>query len=115
MREIKSIVGVLILAVGAMLAYKTLPAYWANFKLDGMLSDQAIYFTNYPQPPEVVAATVAGKAQELNVPITPQQVTVSYSGVYLTISASYTEHIDFPGYPFDLNFNNSTTNRNVMK
>jgi len=115
MREIKSIVGVLILAVGAMLAYKTLPAYWANFKLDGMLSDQAIYFTNYPQPPEVVAATIAGEAQELNVPITPQQVTVSYSGANLTIGVSYMEHIDFPGYPFDLTFNNSTTNHNPMK
>jgi len=115
MREIKSLFGVLILMVGAILAYKTLPAYWANFKLDGMLSEQAIYFTNFPQPPEVVATTVAGKAQDLNVPITAQQITVSYSGANLTISTSYTEHIDLPGYPFDLTFNNSTTNRNVMK
>jgi len=114
-REIKAIFGVLILLAGALLAYKALPAYWANFKLDSMIADEAIYYTNFPKPPEVIAAAVASKAQEYNVALTPQQITVDYQGRNLTISIAYTEHIDFPGYPFDLNFKNSTTNQNVMK
>jgi hypothetical protein len=114
-RQIKAIIGVLILMVGALLAYETLPAYWANFKVDNMIGDEAVYYTNFPKPPEIIAATVASKAQEYNVALTPQQVTVGYQGGDLTISVAYTEHIDFPGYPFDLNFKNSTTNKNVMK
>ena len=41
-------------------------------------------------------------------------MTVARSGGDLTISVAYSVHIDFPVYPFDLNFKNSTTNHNVM-
>jgi hypothetical protein len=115
MKHLKSIFGMVILLVGGVLLFLTMPAYYANFKLDGMISDEAIYFTNYPKPNEVITATVVQKAQEDGVELTPDQVTVMRTRANLSISVHYSVHINFPLYPFDLNFNNSTTNHNVME
>ena len=115
MKELKSIFWVLVLIGGGFMLYKTLPAYWGNFKVDRMINDEAIYYTNFPKADDVIAAAVSEKAQEFDVPLDPNQVTVAHSGSDLTISVAYSEHIDFPGHPFDLNFKNSATNHNVMK
>jgi len=105
----------LVLIVGGFVLYKTLPAYWANFKVNQMISEEAIYYTNFPRNDDVIAAAVSQKAQDLTVPIDPNQITVARSGGDLTISVAYSVHVDFPGHPFDLNFKNTANNHNVMK
>jgi len=114
-KQLKTILGMLILVVGGVLLFYTVPTYYANFKLDGMLSNQAIYYTNFPKPDEVVKADVAQRAQEYGIPLTPEQVIVTHGGATLTLAVQYTVHIDLPLYPFDLNFDNSTTNKDIMK
>jgi hypothetical protein len=113
-KELKSIFWVLVLIAGGFLLYKTLPAYWGNFKLNQVLSDEAIYYTNFPKSDEVIATAVSQKAQELSLPIDPEQVTVTRSGGDLTIGVTYSVHIDVPVHPFDLNFTNTATNHNIM-
>jgi hypothetical protein len=114
-KELKSIFWVLVLLAGGFVLYKTLPAYWGNFKVNQMINDEAIYYTNFPKGDDAIAAAVSQKAQEFDVPLAPDQVTVARSGGDLTISAAYSVHIDFPGYPFDLSFKDAATNHNVMK
>ena len=115
MKELKSIFWVLVLTTGGFVLYKTLPAYWGNFKVNQMISEQAIYYTNFPKNDDAITAAVSQKAQELDVPIDPDQVTVARSGADLMISVAYSVHIDFPGHPFDLDFKDTATNHNVMK
>lgn len=115
MQQLKTIVGVLILLVGGTLLFLTMPSYYANFKLDSTITDEAIYYTNYPKPDAVIIAAVVQKAQEDGVALTPDQVAVVHGGANLTIRVHYSVPINFPPYPFDLHFNNSTTNHNVMK
>jgi hypothetical protein len=114
-KELKSIFWVLVLIGGGFVLYKTLPAYWGNFKVNQMLSDEAVYYTNFPKNDSVIGAAVSQKAQEFSVPLEPDQVTVANSGSDLTISVAYSVHIDFPVHPFDLNFKDTVTNHNVMK
>lgn len=114
MKEIKSIIGLLVLLIGGVVLYKVLPAYWGNFEVDRMVAEQAVYFTNFNKGDDVVAATVSQKAQEFSVPLTPEQVTVLRTAGDLTISVAYSVHIDLPVYPFDLNFKDSSTNHNIM-
>ena len=66
MKELKSIFWVLVLIAGGFMLYKTLPAYWGNFKVNQMISDEAIYYTNFPKSDEAIAAAVSQKAQELS-------------------------------------------------
>jgi hypothetical protein len=115
MKEIKSILALLVLVLGSFVLYKVFPAYWNNFKVNGMLSDAAITYTNFPKPDDDIKTIIAQKAQDFDVPIAPEQITVSHNHGDLTIAFSYTVHVDMPVYPFDLSFNDSTTNQNVMK
>lgn len=115
LKELKSVIAVLVLLAGGFLLYKVFPAYWNNFKVNGMLADAAITYTNFPKPDDEIKAVVAQKAQDFDVPIAPEQITVIHDRADLIISFAYAVHIDIPGYPFDLHFNDSTTNHNVMK
>ena len=115
MKEFKAIIGLAALLVGGFVLYKVLPAYWNNFKVDRMIADQAIVYTNFPKSEEEMKIVIAQKAQDLDIPIAPENVTVSCNRGDVTISFAYSVHIDMPGYPFDLNFHNSTTNQNVMR
>jgi hypothetical protein len=112
-KVVKTILGALILLVCGLLLAETLPAYWTNFQMDRMLSEQAIYYSNtFPlRSNEAVALGIAQKAQDLNVIVDPEQVLVSRDGGGITLRVSYTIHVNFPGYPFDLNFQNSAVNR----
>ena len=49
MKELKSILALLVLLVGGFVLYKVMPAYWNNFQVDRMIADQAIIFTNFPK------------------------------------------------------------------
>lgn len=115
MKELKSILAVTALLVGGFVLYKVVPAYWNNYELGQMISEQAIYFTNYPKSDEEIRMTVAQKAQDYDVPLAPEQVDIARTPGTLSISVDYKVRVDLPGHPFDLNFRNSTTNRDVMR
>jgi hypothetical protein len=58
------------------------------------------------------------KAQDLDVPVTREQIKVQRSGVTgtgsISIEAPYTVHVSLPGYPLDLEFNPTTRNKGVL-
>jgi hypothetical protein len=114
MNQLKSIFGLLLLLVGGFVLYKVFPAYWDDFKLGRMLEEQAITFTYTNKSESEIAKTIAEKATELDVPLTPEQVTVLRGAGDLTITAEYSVHVDLPLYPLDLNFKTSSKNKNVM-
>ena len=115
MKELKSILGLLILLAGGFVLYKIVPAYWSNFQVDRMIADQAIIYTNFPKSDDEIKLAIAQKAEDLDVPLAPEQIVVARDRGSLSISLAYTVHVDMPGHPFDLDFKNSTTNQNVMK
>ncbi len=111
----KSILGLLLLLVGGFVLYKVLPAYWGDYKLGRLLEDQAINATYSTKSEEAIATDIAQKANQFDVPLTPEQVTVQRGAGELTISAVYSVHVDMPLYPLDLNFKTASKNKNVMK
>jgi len=114
-KEFKSMLALALLLVGAFVLYKVLPAYWNNYKVVRMISEEAIIFTNFPKSEEEMKITVAQKAQDMDVPIAPEEISLVRSRGDVSISFVYSVHIDMPGYPFDIDFEPSTTNQNVMK
>ena len=104
-----------LLLVGSFVLYKILPAYWNNYKVNRMIAEQAIIYTNFPKSEEEIKIAIAQKAQDLDVPIAPEQIAVTRSRGDVSISFAYSVHIDLPVYPFDVDFEDSTTNQNVMR
>jgi hypothetical protein len=114
MKELKSIFGLLLLLVGGFVLYKVLPAYWGDFKLSRMLEEKAISYTYTNKSESAIATDIAQQANELNVPLSPEQVTVQRGAGDLTISTEYSIHVDMPFYPLDLNFKTASKNKDVM-
>jgi hypothetical protein len=114
MKELKSIFVLLLLLVGAFVIYKVVPAYWADYKLSRMLEEQALSSTYTTKSESDIASDVAQKAAEIDVPLTPEEITVQRGAGEVTITAQYTVHVDMPFYPLDLNFKTTSKNKNVM-
>jgi hypothetical protein len=115
MKEVRSIFALVVLLVGGFVLYKVLPAYWGNFKLGRLLEEQAVVYTYTTKSDQDIAAAIAEKANEFDVPLSPEQVKVQRGGADLGITAEYSVHVELPVYPLDLNFTTSTHNNNVMK
>lgn len=115
MKELRAIIGLLVILVGAFVLYKVWPVYWSDFKLRAMLGDQAIKYTWDKKTDEEIQAEVAEKANGLGVALTPSQIQIEHGAGDLSISTEYTVHIDVPIYPFDLNFKSMSKNHDIMK
>jgi hypothetical protein len=114
MKEIKSILGLVVIIIGAFVLYKILPAYYGNFRLGRMIEQQAVYYTYQKVSDDEIAAAIADKAHALDVQLTPEQVKVVHAPSELQITAEYSVHVDMPIYPLDLNFKAATKNHDVM-
>jgi hypothetical protein len=115
MKELKSIFWLLVLVVGGIVLYKVLPAYWGDYKLSKMMDEQAVVYTYAMKSDQEIAKGISEKAQELNVPLAPEQIKVDHTAAELSITAVYSVHVEIPAFPMDLNFTTKTHNRNVMK
>ncbi len=113
MRQIKSLVGVLIVVAGMYLAWKVFPIYYANFEFQDFVDEQARIesYSNHTEPE--IAEVMAKKARDLDIPLTADQVKVQKQGTDLTINTEYTVRVDVPVYPFDLHFNVGTKNHRI--
>jgi hypothetical protein len=115
MKELKSILGLLVLLVGGFVLYKVLPVYWGDYKLDRLLEEQALFYTYNAKPDAEIAKIVAQKACDIDVPLTAEDIKVDRTAAELSIVATYSVHVDLPIHPLDLRFTTGTHNKNVMK
>jgi hypothetical protein len=115
MKELRSIFALVVLFVGGFVIYSIVPAYWGDFKLGRLIEEQSIVHTYNEKSEQEIAKTIAQKAQDINVPISPEQVKVQRVAGGLAITAEYTVHVDLPIVPLDLNFKTATSNKNAMK
>lgn len=115
MKELRSIFALVVLFVGGFVIYRIVPAYWGDFKLGRMIEEQSIVHTYNSKSEQEIAKTIAQKAQEINVPLSPEQIKVEREAGALAITAEYSVHVDLPIVPLDLNFKTMTNNKNALK
>lgn len=108
----------LILTLGAMaaiayIAVKTLPVYVHNYELKDYIGQLAIQATVSRAPAEGIRNNVVAKAQDLNLPVSPENVKVQ-AGHNVTILVDYTVPIDLKVYTWVLHFKPSAENRSLL-
>ncbi|HYE24597.1 MAG TPA: hypothetical protein VEG32_05285 [Clostridia bacterium] len=114
MKQIRALVGLLVVIGAFYLAWQVFPAYYANYAFQDYLENQARIESYAENRSDMdVADAVALKAQELEIPLTAQQIHVERVGKELTIWAEYTVQINLPGYPLELNFRPGTKNKKI--
>ena len=114
----KMVFGILII-VGAVILIATLaPPYFSNYQFQDALKTESQMSTYTTKTEDVIRDEVFKKAQDMDIPITREQIKVVRNGVVGTgtvdIEASYIVHVNLPGYPMDLHFDASARNKGVF-
>lgn len=114
----KLVFGIVIIVAAVILIATLAPPYFSNYQFEDTLKTEAQMNTYSTKSEESIRDEVFRKAQELDVPITKEQIKVHRNGLVGTgsvdIEAAYTVHVNLPGYPLDLNFDASARNKGVF-
>jgi Domain of unknown function (DUF4845) len=105
--KLQFIVTMAILGSLGFAAFKTVPAYVANYQLQDMIKSEALFATSaFPRKtPDDVHSDVWKKMQELGIQANPEDVKVTGSeGQAVSITVDYTVPVDLIVYQFTLDF-----------
>jgi hypothetical protein len=114
----KMVFGIVIIVASVILLATLAPPFFTNYQFEDVLKTESQMSTYTTKTEDVIRDEVFKKAQEMDVPITKEQIKVVRNGVVGTgsveIEAAYTVHVNLPFYPMDLNFNASARNKGVF-
>jgi hypothetical protein len=114
----KMVFGLAVIAGVIILIVALAPPYFSNYQFEDTLKTEAQMNTYTNKTEDAIRDEVFKKAQEMDIPVTKEQIRVVRSGVMgtgaVSIDASYIVHVNLPGYPFDLNFDASARNKGVF-
>ena len=118
MGSFKMFLGIFVIVGGVYVSAKVIPPYFENYQFQDAVKDEATRDTYAPKSENEIRASIFKKAQEYDIPVREEGIQVHRQGSQfngtITIHVPYVVHIDFPGYPLDLNFDASTENRSVF-
>jgi hypothetical protein len=118
MGSLKMVFGIFTIVAVVYLIAELAPPFFSNYQFEDAIKTEAQMGTYSTKGDDTIRDAVYKKAQELNVPVVREQIKITrvgsaYNGS-VTIEAPYTVHLSLPGYPLDLNFDPSSTNRSVF-
>jgi len=115
MGSFKLIFGVLCIVGVAYVCAELIPPYFSNYEFEDAVETEARMATYSTKSEDAIRDTIYKKAQDLEIPLDKNQIKVQRTGPIgsgsIMIEASYAVHVEFPGYPVDLQFNPSTKNK----
>ncbi|HET9407301.1 MAG TPA: hypothetical protein VFO39_08690 [Candidatus Sulfotelmatobacter sp.] len=116
MGTLKGILGFAVIAVALYTCWEVIPPELANYQYQDDLRDIAMMAAANPsRSEEDLRVAAVKKAQERNISLQAEQVTVqrigSVGAVAFYIAADYSVPVDLPGYSFTLHFTPSSGNR----
>jgi hypothetical protein len=114
MGTVKLIIGIFVIVASVVLGAELIPVYYANYQFEDIVKTEATLQTYTTKPEAEIQENLFKKAQDLQIPLSKDQIKVSRHGTTgtgsLSIRAPYMVHVDLPGYPLDLHFDPSTEN-----
>jgi hypothetical protein len=118
MGTIKLILVIGLLAGAAYISAELIPPYFSNYEFQDTLDTEARMGTYSAKSEDVIRDTVFHKAQDLEIPVTKEQIKVQHTGTggnsAVVIETDYTVHVDLPGYPVDLHFHPQSKNKGAF-
>jgi hypothetical protein len=115
MDSIKLFAGLFVIGISLYLCVELVPPYYANYELQDTINDEALFSTNNMKSEDAIRETVFKRAQQLNLPVTRENIKVHREGFNgsgsVSIDVPYVVHLDMPGYSGDLHFDAAVTDR----
>lgn len=113
MEKLKAVVGLLVIAAGFYVAWNMIPPYFHNYQLQDDLDDIARRNSYTRNTDDDVKKMVIEKAQEEDIALKEDEVTVSRGGNGLGISVKYRIHIEMMVHPVDVDFAANSFNKRI--
>ena len=110
----KAIAFTAIVVFGIFAAFKLLPPYIAEYQLSDKMQEQARFAVVNHYPEEKIRDIIFKEAQDLDVPITKEEIKVFASPSVVRISLDYTVPIDLLVYKMELHFTPSSENKSLI-
>ena len=118
MNTIKLVLVLGVLAFGVYVGAEVIPPYFSNYEFQDTLDTEARLGTYSNKSDEVISDAVFKRAQDLEIPVTRDQIKVQHIGQNgagsVTIETDYMVHVDLPGYPLDLHFHPESKNKGAF-
>jgi hypothetical protein len=116
MGTIKAIIAVLAIGVVFYAVYQVVPPELSNYAFNDDLKDIAMMAGANPRTTDQdLVSAVIQKAQDHNIQLAPEQVTVQHIGTpgvhAVYVAADYSVPVNLPGYSFTLHFTPSSGNK----
>jgi hypothetical protein len=103
------------LIIGVFVAFKTVPAYVANYQLKDKMTETAKFAIVNRYTPEQIRDNVYRTIQDLDIPAKREDVKVEDTNHGIEVSVAYSVPVDFIVYKTDLKFDTSSEGRDYMK
>lgn len=97
------ILWILVVLVLGMVLWKAVPVKYASAQLYDFMEDQSRFRTG-KQNEAQIKQRILDRAEELDLPVNPKQVTVEVRGERIRIRCQYTVPLEFPFYTYHWNF-----------
>ena len=116
MGTVKALVGLLVIVCAVYVGIQIIPPELSNYSFQSDLQNISMMAGANPrQSDQETTDSVIRKAQEHNISLTPDQVTVKHVGVVgapaVYVAADYSVPVNLPGYSFDLHFTPDSGNK----
>lgn len=116
MGTIKALIGIVAIVGVFYAAWQIIPPELSNYSFQDDLRDVAMYGGSNPhQTDQSLVQAVIKKAEDHQITLTPEQVTVQHIGTpgspAVYVAADYSVPVQLPGYSFTLHFTPSSGNK----
>ena len=101
----------LVLLFLGYISIKVIPLYINNYELQNYLEEQTPFWVTQHASSDVVRARVLAKAQDLDLPISKDDVQVEASQAKVVVTIDYTIPVDLKVYTLNLHFTPHSENR----
>ena len=114
MKQIKSLIGIFVVVAAFYVAFKLMPPYYNQIQFQDAIEQEARNASYNMRSEDDIRNTIAKKAKENEIPITPEMIKVQKMGNNdVTVSVDYVVHVDLPVFPLDLKFHAGTKNKAI--
>jgi len=93
---------------------KIIPIYINNFELQDYIEGQTPYWLTQRASAEVIRKTILAKAEDLDLPVETEDVTVVANQYKVSISIDYLVPVDLKVYVLQLHFTPSSENKSII-
>ena len=112
--RLKTIVFIAVVVFAIYAGYKLFPPYLAEYQLSDKMQEEARFSVVNRHSEDQTRDVIFKEAQELDIPITKEQIKVSATNSLVKISVDYTVPVDLMVYKVDLHFTPSSENKSIL-